>query len=81
MTFTNSAVDVCLVFLPIIRKGAARLIPIKSTPKYMHAPNAEIVAIPALRLPRKPSHGFDLTQSLIMQVTATKADHLYQVVL
>lgn len=48
--------------------------PIKSTPKYMQAPNAEMVAIPALMLPRRPSQGFDLTQSVIMQVTATKAD-------
>lgn len=41
----------------------------------MQAPNAEAVAIPALRLPKKPSHGFDLTQSVIMQVTVIKIDH------
>ena len=58
--------------LPIMRKGAAKLIPMKSTPKYMHSPKADNVAIVALTFPRSPSHGFDLTQSAIMQVTGSK---------
>lgn len=60
----------CFYFLlPIMRKGAARFIPMKSTPAYIQKPKAQSVAIAALTLPRSPSHGFDLTQSNIIQVT------------
>lgn len=38
-------------------------------PMYMQRPKAESVAIAALMLPNKPSHGLDLTQSVIIHVT------------
>lgn len=56
-----------------MRNGAAKLIPMKSTPKYMQSPKADNVAIVALTFPKSPSHGFDLTQSAIMQVTERAA--------
>lgn len=56
-------------YSPIMRKGAARLMPIKSTRKYIANPNAAEVAITALTLPKSPSHGFDRTVSPIMHVT------------
>lgn len=52
-----------------MRNGAARFRPIKSTPRYMHNPNAATVAIAAERLPRRPSQGLLRTQSVIMHVT------------
>uniref|UniRef100_A0A1Y1NIC6 Uncharacterized protein n=1 Tax=Photinus pyralis TaxID=7054 RepID=A0A1Y1NIC6_PHOPY len=55
--------------IPIIRNGAARLMPIKSMSRYIHVPNAATVAIHALTFPKSPSHGLDLTQSAIMHVT------------
>lgn len=55
--------------LPIIRNGAAKLIPINSIPKYIANPNAAIVAIIADIFPNKPSHGFDRTTSPIIHVT------------
>lgn len=55
-----------------VRKGAAKLIPIKSTPRYMASPKAATVPMAADILPSKPSIGFDLTQSVIMQVTTEK---------
>lgn len=55
--------------LPIMRNGAARLMPIKSIPRYMHNPNAAIVAMAAEILPRRPSQGLLRTQSAIMHVT------------
>lgn len=57
------------VHLPIIKKGAAKLMPMKEMPKYMAHPNAAAVAITADMLPSKPSHGFERTQSPIIQVT------------
>lgn len=54
---------------PIIRKGAAKLRPMKSTPRYIQRPKAATVAIAAETLPRSPSHGLLRTQSVIMQVT------------
>lgn len=56
--------------MPIIRNGAAKLIPMKSTPKYMQTPNAQRVAIAALKFPNSPNQGFERTQSVIIQVTA-----------
>lgn len=56
-------------YLPIIKNGAARLIPIKDMPKYIAQPKAAAVAITADILPRRPNQGLDLTQSPIMQVT------------
>lgn len=53
---------------PIIRKGAARLIPMNSTPIYMASPKAAAVDMQALMLPSSPSHGFDRTVSHIMHV-------------
>lgn len=53
---------------PIIRKGAARLIPINSMPRYMASPKAAAVDIQALMLPNKPSSGFERTVSRIMHV-------------
>lgn len=44
--------------------------PIKSTPAYMQNPKAHNVAIAALKLPKRPNHGLDLTQSNIIHVTA-----------
>lgn len=44
----------------------------KSTPAYMQMPKAQRVAIAALRFPRSPNHGLDLTQSNIIQVTVKK---------
>lgn len=55
--------------LPIMRNGAARLMPMKSTPRYMHNPKAATVAIAAEILPSRPSQGLLRTQSVIMQVT------------
>jgi hypothetical protein len=46
--------------------------PMKSIPIYMHTPKAHKVAIAALKFPRRPSQGFDRTQSVIMQVTTEK---------
>lgn len=56
------------VTLPIIRKGAAKLMPMNSMPKYMAKPKAAHVAITAETLPISPNQGFDLTASPIMQV-------------
>lgn len=58
-----------MLHLPIIRKGAAKLIPMKSTPAYMQIPKAQRVAIAALKFPSRPNQGLDLTQSVIIQVT------------
>ena len=55
--------------LPIIRNGAARLMPMKSIPRYMQSPKADTVAKAADTLPRRPSHGLLRTQSVIIQVT------------
>lgn len=55
--------------LPIIKNGAARLIPMNSMPKYMANPNAAAVAMLALTFPKSPSHGFDRTVSPIMHVS------------
>ena len=55
--------------LPIIRNGAAKLIPINSTPKYIARPKAAEVAMTALTFPSRPNHGFDLTVSPIMHVS------------
>lgn len=74
-----SITNVSSIPMPIIRNGAAKLMPIKSTPAYMQTPKAHNVAIAALKLPNKPSHGFERTQSNIMQVTENvaklKQDH------
>lgn len=56
-------------YLPIIKKGAAKLIPMNEIPKYIAQPKAAAVAITADMFPNSPSHGFDRTQSPIMQVT------------
>lgn len=53
---------------PIIKNGAAKLIPMNSTPRYIERPNAAAVAMHALMLPNRPSHGFDRTVSPIMHV-------------
>lgn len=52
-----------------MRNGAARLMPMKSIPRYMHNPKAAIVAMAAEMLPSKPSQGLLRTQSVIMHVT------------
>lgn len=54
--------------LPIIKNGAAKLIPMNSIPKYMAKPKAAIVAITADMLPIKPSQGFERTTSPIIHV-------------
>lgn len=64
-----SITNVSSMPMPIIRNGAAKLMPIKSMPAYMHRPKAHTVAMAALKLPRRPSHGLERTQSTIMQVT------------
>jgi hypothetical protein len=58
-----------LIHSPIIKKGAARLMPINSIFKYMARPNAAAVAITALMFPKRPSQGFERTVSPIIQVT------------
>lgn len=60
------------ISLPIMRNGAARLMPMKSIPRYMHNPKAATVATAAEILPRRPSQGLLRTQSVIMQVTTEK---------
>lgn len=60
-------------YSPIIRKGAARLIPIKSIPRYIQSPKAETVANPAEILPRRPNQGLLRTQSVIIHVTTEKS--------
>lgn len=62
-----------------MRKGAARFMPIKSIPRYMQSPKADTVAIPAEILPRRPSQGLLLTQSVIMQVTMENAPMIAKV--
>lgn len=52
-----------------MRNGAARLMPMKSIPRYIHNPKAAIVAMAAEMLPSKPSQGLLRTQSVIMHVT------------
>ena len=59
--------------LPNIKNGAARFIPMNGTPTYMQKPNAERVPITADMTPNKPNSGFDLTQSVIIQVTTQNA--------
>ena len=59
--------------MPNMRKGAARLIPIKGIPQYMIIPKAAIVARTAETTPNKPKTGLDLTQSVIIQVTIQNA--------
>lgn len=54
--------------IPIIRNGAAKLMPINSISKYIAKPNAPSVDIIADMIPIKPSHGFDLTESPIILV-------------
>lgn len=58
--------------LPIIRNGAAKFIPMNEIPKYIAHPNAATVAMTAEIFPRRPSHGFERTQSPIMQVMMEK---------
>lgn len=58
--------------LPIIRKGAAKLIPMNSMPQYMAKPKAAKVAIMAEIFPIRPRKGFDRTASPIMQVIMLK---------
>lgn len=53
---------------PIIRNGAAKLIPMNSIRRYIANPKAAAVAIDALIFPSKPSHGFERTVSPIMHV-------------
>ena len=60
-------------YLPNIKKGAARFIPMKGTPTYIQKPKAARVPMMADMTPNKPSNGFDLTQSVIIQVTTQKA--------
>lgn len=55
-----------------MRKGAAKLSPINGKSKYMQSPNAEIVAIAADKLPRRPINGLLLTASLFIQVITEK---------
>lgn len=57
-----------VLHLPIIRNGAAKLMPMNSMPKYMARPKAAIVAIAAEMLPMRPSHGLERTASPIMHV-------------
>lgn len=66
-----------MLSLPIIKNGAARLIPMKSTPAYIQNPKAPSVAIAALTLPKSPNQGFDRTQSNIIQVTETVIVSIY----
>lgn len=67
--------------LPIMRKGAARLMPINSTPRYMVTPNAAAVPMQAEMFPRRPSQGFARTQSAIQQDEMEKAAMMRNVVL
>ena len=55
-----------------MRKGAARLMPMKGTPTYMQKPKAVTVPMTAEVTPTRPSRGLDLTQSAIMQVITQK---------
>lgn len=55
-------------YSPIIKNGAAKLMPINETPKYIANPKAAAVAITADTLPSKPNHGFDRTVSPIIHV-------------
>lgn len=54
--------------LPIIKKGAAKFMPMNSIPKYIASPKPAAVAMTADTFPIRPSHGFDRTTSPIMQV-------------
>lgn len=50
-----------IFYVPIIRNGAAKLIPVNSIPKYIEKPNAATVAIIADKFPMRPINGFDRT--------------------
>jgi len=67
--------------LPSIRKGAARLIPMNSTPRYIVTPKAAAVPMQAEMFPRRPSHGFARTQSAIQHDVIEKAAMMRNVVL
>lgn len=54
--------------LPIIKKGAAKLMPINSIPKYIARPNPAAVAMTAETHPIRPSPGLDRTTSPIILV-------------
>lgn len=61
--------DMCVCeILPIIKKGAAKLMPINSIPIYIARPNAAQVAITAEIFPINPRKGLERTASPIMQV-------------
>lgn len=59
---------------PIIRKGAARFIPINSMPRYMASPKAAAVDMQALMLPNSPSKGLERTVSRIMHVMTLRKE-------
>lgn len=61
-----------MYYIPIIKNGAARFKPMKSTPAYIAKPNAANVAMIADKLPKKPSHGFERTTSAIIHVIILK---------
>lgn len=61
-----------IIYLPIIKNGAARFKPMNSIPQYIAKPNAANVAIIADKLPKSPRKGFERTTSHIIQVIILK---------
>ena len=64
-----------------MRNGAARFIPMNSTPRYIVKPNAAAVHKQAETFPRRPSQGLARTQSVIQQDVIENAAMMRKVVL
>lgn len=69
------------IYLPNIRKGAAKFSPINSNPQYTVKPKAAATATADEKHPSTPSQGLLFTQSIIIHVDTEKASMITTVTL